>query len=58
MFEEYGDVLTPEEVGEILQIGNNLLYKMLRSGEIPSRRFGRVYRISKEELINYLNHKK
>lgn len=44
------DWLTPEEVRVFLRLGKSTVYERLRTGEIPSRRFGRLYRVSKEAL--------
>ena len=54
MLEKYNDVLTVEEVCEILKIGKRLAYTLLQEGVIPSRRLGRIYRIPKIGVINYL----
>lgn len=56
MLEQYKDVLTVEELCEVLQIGKKLAYRMIRSGEIPARRLGRIYRISKKSVIDYLSN--
>ncbi|MEQ1847106.1 MAG: helix-turn-helix domain-containing protein, partial [Nitrospira sp.] len=40
----------PEEARAFLRLGKSTLYEKLRSGEIPSRRFGRQFRIAKEVL--------
>lgn len=39
------DWLTVEEISRTLRVGKVTLYKMLRSGAIPSRRFGKSIRI-------------
>ena len=52
--ESYADVLTVEEVSTILQVGRKLVYRMIQEKTIPARRLGRLYRISKKELLNYL----
>lgn len=44
------DWMTPEEARAFLRLGKSTMYDRLRSGEIPSRRFGRQYRIAKEAL--------
>lgn len=49
-FDQLPDWLTPEEVRSVLRLGKSTLYERLRSGEIPSRRFGRQYRIAKDSL--------
>jgi len=54
MFREYPDVLTPGEVQKMLGIGPRLTYRLLRSGQIPSVRMGRLYRVPKVAVIDYL----
>ena len=52
MLENYPDILTPEEVMEILGISRNLLYKMMRSGELPAFKVGgKLWRVRKRDLI-------
>ena len=50
---DYPDILTPESLMKILKIGRNATYKLLQSGEIPSIRIGKQYRIPKTYLIEY-----
>lgn len=55
MLKEYPDILTPKEAMEILGIGKNLLYGLLKSGEIPAKRIGnKMWRIAKKDLILYI----
>lgn len=49
-FEALADWVTPEEGRRFLRLGKTSMYEKLRSGEIPSRRFGRLVRIPKEAL--------
>ena len=49
-FDQLPDWLTPQEARSFLRLGKSTLYEKLRSGEIPSRRFGRQFRIAKEAL--------
>lgn len=53
MFERYPDVVTVEQLMEMLGIGRNLAYELIRAGTIPSVRIGRNIRISKSEIIKY-----
>ena len=56
MLEEYPDILTPQEAMEILGIGKNLFYRLLKDGTIPAKRIGgKVWRIAKKELIRLQN---
>ena len=54
MFDEYGDVLTAEEACEALRIGFNALYDLLNSGKLKGYRNGRVWRIPRLALQEYI----
>ena len=54
MFEEYSDVLTVEEACEALRIGYNAIYDLLGSGKLKGYRNGRVWRIQKESIKQYI----
>ena len=54
MFEEYADILTAEEAGEALWIGDNALYALLGSGKLKGYRNGRVWRIPKEAVRQFI----
>ena len=42
MLEGIDDLLTTEQVAEILKIGKNALYKLLANGDLKAYRNGRV----------------
>lgn len=48
-------VLTAAEAMDILGVGKNTMYRLLKSGELPAVRIGRVWRIQMEELSRYLH---
>lgn len=50
-------VLTPSQVSDYLQISKNELYELPHSGELKSVCIGRLYRIPKEALFEYLEVK-
>lgn len=54
MLEDYRDILTVEEACEALRIGYNTLYELLNSGKLKAFRNGRVWRIPKEAVIEYI----
>lgn len=55
---EYKDVLTFKELKEVLKLGRNKVYELLKDGTIPSTKIGRDYRILKIDVINFLqNHR-
>ena len=53
MLSEYPDVLTTEEACEALRCGYNILYSLLQS-ELEAYRLGRVWRIPKQAVIEYI----
>ena len=54
MFRHYPDALTPAQVQEMLGVGRRMTYRLLRRGEIQSVRMGRLYRVPKVAVIDYL----
>lgn len=57
MLKNYKDILSVEDLCEILSIGKNTAYRLLKSGEIKAIRIGKVYKIPKENLIKYIASK-
>lgn len=55
MLEQYEDVLTIEDLREILNIGRGAVYDLLNRGVIPALRIGRNWKIPKAAVIEYLN---
>ena len=56
MLRRYKDILSVKELCEILHIGKNTAYRLLQSGEIPSVRIGKVYKIPKQAVEKYLKY--
>lgn len=54
MFHEFGDILTVDDLMEMLQIGRNSAYHLLNTGQIKSVRIGRIHRIPRENVIEYI----
>ena len=54
MFSEYPDLLTSEQVCDLLQIGKNKVYEILKNKTIPSVKYGKKYLIPKKLLIEYI----
>ncbi len=52
--QNYPDVLTPDEVRQILGIGKNAVYDLLKSGQLKSLKIGKLYRIPKNYLLGFL----
>ncbi|NLB68425.1 MAG: helix-turn-helix domain-containing protein [Lentisphaerae bacterium] len=43
-----------EEVATMLGVTYQLIYRLVRSGELPAIRLGKLYRVSKQDLEKYL----
>ena len=54
MLEAYEDILTVEEACEALRIGKNALYELLLNKELKGYRNGRVWRIPKRSIIEFI----
>jgi len=55
--ENIPDVMLPKDVQKLLKISRSTTYKLLQSGELRSVRIGRVRRIPKKYLIEFIeNH--
>ena len=54
MFDEYPDILTVEEACEALRVGYNAMYVLLNSGKLKAYKNGRVWRIPKESIKEYI----
>lgn len=53
--DEYGDLLNPKDVHDILGIGYNKTYKLLKAGAIKNFKIGRERKIPKRCLEDYIN---
>ena len=51
------EYLTPREVMNLLYIGRNTFYKMVNSGELPAFRIGKLWRVSRQALLEYASGK-
>lgn len=54
MLEGYDDILTTEEACEALKVGHNAIFQLLNDGKLKGYRNGRVWRIPKIAVINYI----
>ncbi len=57
MFSNCKDVVTVEQLAEMLDIGLTLAYRLVRQKTIKSIKVGREYKIPKQFIINYLTEK-
>ena len=58
MFNEYNDMVTVDELCEMLRIGRNKAYELLRSGKVGGFHDGRLWMIPKEAVIDYIRKNK
>lgn len=54
---ENNDIMRFEEVMEYLDIGKNTLYGLLKSGEINAFKIGKVWKIPRKSVEDYINNK-
>ena len=54
MLINYNDVLTIDEVCEVLRLGKNTVYDLIKDGTLPSIKLGKKYLITKDSLIKFL----
>jgi len=54
MFDEYDDIITVDELCEMLKIGKNNAYKIIQSGKIKCFKNGRTWRIPKDSVIKFV----
>jgi excisionase family DNA binding protein len=47
-----------EEVAEKLGVNYQLIYKLVRGGELPAARIGKVYRVARRDLEGYIERSK
>ncbi len=55
MFANYPDVLTLENLMEMLQIGKVFAYKLVKDKKVKAIKIGREYKITKESVIKLFN---
>ena len=51
------DVLTINDLQDVLKIGRSTAYTIVKSGELKTMRIGKLIRIRREDLIDYLSEK-
>ena len=49
------DVLTAHEAMNYLGIGENSIYRLLKSGELGAFRIGKIWKIPRKELDKFIN---
>lgn len=57
LFSEHDDILTVQEVMDLLYVGKNTVYELLQSGALKGFRLGRCWRIPKTALEDFIIQK-
>ena len=57
MFEMFPDILTVDQLCEAFQIGKNTAYQLLNSGELRAFKIGKVWKIPKDAVSEYILNK-
>lgn len=55
MLESYSDLLTVKEISEILMVSKQKVRNLIKAEKIKSIKIGREYRVTKNNLINFIN---
>ena len=54
MFKGYPDVVSVEQLMEMLDIGKVLAYRLIKSRKIKAAKIGRAYKIAKQNVAEYV----
>ena len=54
IFDYYDTLITPEKAAEILGCGMNTMYKILKSGKLKAMRIGRIWKIPRRAVQEYI----
>lgn len=55
---EEKEFLSLEEVADTLGVTYQLIYRLVRTGELPAARLGKLYRVARADLNAYLERSK
>ncbi|MDR7522328.1 MAG: helix-turn-helix domain-containing protein [Armatimonadota bacterium] len=53
-----GQVMTPEQVADYLQVNRLTVYRYIREGRIPASKIGKLYRIMRADVDRFLEAQK
>lgn len=56
LFKAFDDIVSVEALCKMLNIGKNTAYALLRNGKIKFVRIGKVYKIPKKYVIEYIKN--
>ena len=52
----YSDLITVDELCDMLAIGKNTAYNLLNTQKIKAFRIGRTWKIARQAVIDYIYH--
>jgi len=52
------EYMSLEEVADLLGVTYQLIYRLVRAGDLPAIRLGKLYRVSRRDLNGYLERSK
>ena len=55
VLDSYGDILSLNELCEVLKISENIAYGLIKDKSISAFRIGHVWKIPKQCIIDYIN---
>ncbi len=55
MFEEYEDILTTDELAQMLRLNVRTVIKLAKEGQLPAARIASQFRFSKEKILEWLD---
>lgn len=55
MFEDYEDILTTEELAQILRLNERTVIKLAKEGQLPAAKIASQFRFSKEKILEWLD---
>lgn len=56
MLNQYNDIMSATDIAEVLCIGKNRVYELLENKSLKGFRIGRVWKIPKESLQEYITN--
>lgn len=54
MYDDYNEIITVQELADLLRIGLNVAYRLVNTGEIDSFKIGNSYRIQRDAVSDYI----
>lgn len=55
VFTDYPDVLNIPQVSKMLGVCDKTTYKLIATGSLPVIKVGRLYRVTKVSVLNYIH---